>query len=311
MKINSIFGGKIMFCPECGKEMSKGAEFCSNCGWSENGKKPKKKNSKFPTNLKKLIKPVLVVLAVVAIGLVIYNVPKLKGKVYNFSEIKKVKPVTKYWKKSFVDNFDTVKFGSYPQNDVTGDIKEPIEWIVLERDGNKALLLSKYILDCKCYNEIRTDATWETCTLRIWLNTVFALLAFDSSEQNKILTTNVVNANNSKYGTNGGNNTNDKVFCLSIDEVEKYFNQADMHCGNKRAVTRGTEYAKVVKNGDNNLYVNDYDDWAFGNSWWWLRSPGDSQKYAAYVGSLGCLSDIGLVVGYHASGVRPALWVSY
>ena len=89
-----------MHCKHCGWLLKENDEFCSNCGWSENGKKPKKKNSKFPTNLKKLIKPVLVVLAVVAIGLVIYNVPKLKGKVYNFSEIKKVKPVTKYWKKS-------------------------------------------------------------------------------------------------------------------------------------------------------------------------------------------------------------------
>ena len=203
---------------------------------------------------------------------------------------------------------DTATFGMYPEG-------EPIEWIVLEKDDNKALLLSKYILDCKCYNEIQTDVTWETCTLRSWLNDTFYNAAFSDWCKSKILTTNVLNSNNNKYGTSGGNNTNDKIFCLSIDEVNRYFNQSNMEDENKRVATRGTNFAKAVNNNGYNLYVQDESGWYYGNSFFWLRSPGRSQSHAALVLSHGLLGIGGdavcsgtLLGGY---GVRPAMWVNY
>ena len=114
---------------------------------------------------------------------------------------------------------DTVIFGSYPQSDVSGNTKEPIEWIVLDRQGNKTLLLSKYILDCKCYNDVEKDITWENCTLRYWLNNTFYNTVFSSSEKSYIDNTFVINNDNASYNTSGGNNTYDNVFLLSIDEV--------------------------------------------------------------------------------------------
>lgn len=139
------------------------------------------------------------------------------------SSILQVKLVTEYDDNTIIDEMDTITFGSYPQTDESGNTKQPIEWIVLERYDNRALLLSKYILDCKKYNSENTAITWEKCSLRNWLNNDFYLEAFDSNEQNRILTTNVINSNNSSFGTYGGNNTNDKIFCLSIEEIRKYF----------------------------------------------------------------------------------------
>lgn len=66
--------------------------------------------------------------------------------------------------------FETVEFGSYPQ---TADNPTPIEWLVLDEKGHRKLLLAKYALDCKAYNDEQEDTTWEACTLRAWLNSEF------------------------------------------------------------------------------------------------------------------------------------------
>ena len=74
-----------------------------------------------------------------------------------------------------------VAFGTYPQT-AAGTDKTPIEWLVLDRDGNKALIISRYGLDAQPYNTKCTDITWEKCTLRTWLNSTFMNKAFTSEE---------------------------------------------------------------------------------------------------------------------------------
>ena len=226
------------------------------------------------------------------------------------NQIQKAKLVPQYAQDTTVDQIDTVTFGSYYQNN--SSTKEPIEWLVLDRQGNKALLLSKYILDCKCYNEEHEDVTWETCTLRNWLNNTFYNTAFNNNEKNYILTTNVINSDNTVHNTRGGNNTNDKVFLLSFDEVKKYFYQSNMHDSNKRLATSGTNYAKTVDNFGEKLWVY-YDNtaWYNGNTLFWLRSPGRDQDRAAIVGNGGAFSAIGRNVDKYNNGVRPAIWIKY
>ena len=68
---------------------------------------------------------------------------------------------------------DYVNFGTYEQDNNTSNGKEEVEWLVLEVKDGKALIISKYALDCKPYNTGLTGATWETCTLRKWLNNNF------------------------------------------------------------------------------------------------------------------------------------------
>ena len=116
-----------------------------------------------------------------------------------------------------------VTFGSYEQDNNTANGKEDIEWLVLARDGDKALLISKYALDCQQYNTSYTDVTWESCSLRTWLNGTFLNAAFSSDEAAMIATTTVTADKNPEYSTSAGNNTQDQVFLLSITEVEKYF----------------------------------------------------------------------------------------
>ena len=93
-------------------------------------------------------------------------------------------------------------FGSYEQDKDDTNGKEPIEWIVLDKESDGTLVLvSKYALDVKPYNENRTDVTWETSTLRKWLNEDFYNAAFSAIEQGRILTTHVINKSNASYGT--------------------------------------------------------------------------------------------------------------
>ncbi len=200
-----------------------------------------------------------------------------------------------------------VTFGEYPQT-TAGEDMTPIEWLVLARDGNKALLISRYGLDAQPYNTDHTSVTWETCTLRTWLNGTFYNKAFSSAEQSAILTTNV---NNSKYqcysgwSTNGGNNTQDKVFLLSYAEANKYFGVTYDNSSNTKSRVAPTAYA-IAQGGWTSPSKKTADGTAAG--WWLLRSPGSYQRYAAYVSRDGSLSDHN--VDYGSASVRPALWVN-
>ncbi|MBO5224224.1 MAG: toll/interleukin-1 receptor domain-containing protein [Clostridia bacterium] len=188
---------------------------------------------------------------------------------------------------------DIYKFGKYCQSN--GSTKEPIEWQVLAKEGNKALLISKYALDCKRYNETSKDVTWETCSLRKWLNSDFINSAFGDAEKAIIPTVTVSADKNPYYNTNPGNATQDKVFLLSIPEANKYFsNSTARQC-------KPTVYAK--KNG---AYV--YED--NGNSPWWLRSPGYGQDFVSHVSNDGVVIIGGSSVTSDLIAVRPALWVN-
>ena len=80
-----------------------------------------------------------------------------------------------------------VSLGSYEQDNNTGNGKEPIEWIVLEVQNDKMLLLSKYVLDASYFDEKQEVAFWDTCTLRTWLNDSFLNDAFNDKQQQSIV----------------------------------------------------------------------------------------------------------------------------
>ena len=188
---------------------------------------------------------------------------------------------------------DVYKFGSYEQDNNKSNGQEDIEWLVLEKDGTKILVVSKYALDCKPYNTSYTDVTWETCTLRKWLNNDFLGSAFSANEKAMIPTVTVSADKNPDYNTNPGNAMQDQVFLLSITEANKYFSS------DSARQCKPTDYA--VANG---AWESDS-----GNCWWWLRSPGCSQTYAARVYMVGGVGEDGEGVGYGSAAVRPALWI--
>src|SRR5574344_220182 len=177
-----------------------------------------------------------------------------------------------------------VKFGNYWQSNDKN--KEAIEWKVLAKENGKALLISKYALDCKPYNQNNCNITWEECTLRKWINSDFINNAFSEEEQQIIALT--------KNDTNGSRTTEDKVFLLSIEEAQKYFKNAE-----ERKCTP-TPYAK-----QHNAWSSD-DNFCY----WWLRSPGCNQYFAARVNYDGGVSLYGYSVYNVNDAVRVALWVN-
>ena len=205
---------------------------------------------------------------------------------------------------------DYVKFGRYPQT-AEGNDMTPIEWLVLEVQGNKVLLLSRYGMDAKPYNTEWGNFTWEKCTLRRWLNKEFMNKAFSSAEQKKILMTKVDNSQSQGYSgwnTSGGNNTEDKLFLLSCGEAHKYLGVTREDDQNIKARLSPTEYVK--RKGAWTSSLNKTADGTEAG-WWWLRSPGDphfSRTTAARVHPDGSLSSGS--EDYSGCFIRPALWVS-
>lgn len=117
----------------------------------------------------------------------------------------------------------------------------------------------------------------------------------------KINLTYIYNNDNVKYGTKGGNNTQDKIFLLSLDEVNKYLPNE-----NQRAI-KVTQYA--IKQG---AWVCDSDDCRedYGNGFWWLRSPGHDQDDATFVLRNDSISGSGDYVDDDDCAVRPALYIN-
>lgn len=201
---------------------------------------------------------------------------------------------------------------------------EPIKWKVLESNDEGIFLMSDIVLDAQMYNTNITNLTWETSTIRSWLNGYdasnndygtdyssnnFIDIAFNDSEQSKILTTTIENQDNIKNGTEGGNDTNDKIYLLSEEETygdtaTKYgfINDYDTH--DAALETTSSTYAKAM-----GVYT-DLESESLGNCFWWLRSPG------AYTGLFVLVRCNGSVYrgGQHANsktrGVRPVLWIS-
>lgn len=203
-----------------------------------------------------------------------------------------------------VTTWDCVYFGNYWQKDTNGDgiadqndEKEPIKWRVLSVEDDDAFLLADQCLDCQSYNETDVDVTWETCTLRTWLNTDFFNEAFSSAEQSAIKKTTVVNEDNPTWKTKGGENTEDRVYLLSMGEVSNASYGFDSTRDKTREAVR-TEYA------ENHADRPSSDN---GNSWWRLRTPGIYRYYASCVSAGGYVFYYGAHVYYNIDAVRPAL----
>ena len=176
-----------------------------------------------------------------------------------------------------VTTWDCIYFGNYWQNDTNGDgkadqndQKEPIKWRVLSVHGKDAFLLADQNLDAKLYNEKDTSVTWATCTLRTWLNDTFLNTAFTSAEQADIKNTTVVNDDNPYSGGEGGVNTTDKVYLLSIAEASNtgYGFNGEFRTDSETREAKNTVYAK-----ERGAYTSTSTE-VEGNGWWWLRSPG-------------------------------------
>ena len=206
--------------------------------------------------------------------------------------------------------YSFVWFGNYKQSsDGNGGYNvDPIKWRVLENDSedNELFLLSDQNLDVVKYHEtLQEQVTWATSTIRSWLNGLadsenlegndyqnknFLNTAFSAEEQGAIATTNVINKDNELYGTEGGDNTWDKIFLLSIEEAEneKYFPKGK-GSGDQSRIGNNTAYT-YSQGGNNEAGKGDY---------WWLRSPGKVAGKAADVLPSGLINEGGVEVDFN------------
>lgn len=127
---------------------------------------------------------------------------------------------------------NVIRFGVYEQDGDTANGKEPIEWLVLNAQGNEALLLSRVALSKTPYNKGGHPATWETCSLRSWLNEEFYHEAFSDEEKTAILLSAVSNGIKEQLplATEHGSDTMDRVFLLSYHEVRDYLQSDYLRC---------------------------------------------------------------------------------
>ena len=183
---------------------------------------------------------------------------------------------------------DNVYFGNYYQSNAS--TKEPVKWRVLSNTGGQLFLLADQNLDVFQYHTEEETVTWETSTMRSWLNGYgassntggssgidytgdnFLDTAFSIEEQRAIVETAVVNDDNPDYGTDGGNNTTDRIFLLSISDVynRNYFPSYTNFSTNTAYVAAGGKLGSGMHG-------------AGEADWWWLRSPGFYNWQAAFM----------------------------
>lgn len=191
---------------------------------------------------------------------------------------------------------DNVYFGTYRQSsDGRGGYNiDPVKWRVLANANGQLFLLADQNLDVFQYHTEKESVTWERSTMRSWLNGYgassnaggdngtdytsdnFLGSAFSDKEQAAIVETTVVNDDNKDedIGTNGegGNDTTDRIFLLSLAEV---YNRS--YFPDYRLFSTNTAYVAGGGKLDSGMYGVDKNDW------WWLRSPGFDNTRAAFI----------------------------
>ena len=202
--------------------------------------------------------------------------------------------------KAFQTVGETIYFGHYEQDNDLSNGKEPIEWIVLEVQDGKSLLLSKKVLEKKPYNDtLAEEITWENCTLRKWLNGSFISLAFNEIERGLMVLSIVDNSESQDwniYSRGGSNDTEDFLFLLSYAEAKAFFDS--------NLLSRAEASAAVKANRNRSSYEV-YDNYAV----YWLRSPGYKATDQIFMGVHQGFTVNNFSITDRRCGVRPAFWI--
>lgn len=223
---------------------------------------------------------------------------------------------------------DIVIFGKYEQNGILHDGKEPIEWIVLQKDKNNdsAILISKYILDCYPFNGFNENVTWETCSLRKHMNTTMLIDMFNEAQLTCVLPTFLINSKNIFNGAYSGEATYDYLFIPGIDEMLAFLSN-DNFVGeakinelvrpNTKRMCYATAYAKykgVRVMGDDAKYP--------GTGNYFLRTSGlpgrriwygnvYADYFQSFVSEYGEIKPNGTGITSVDDGIRPMVQISY
>ena len=183
---------------------------------------------------------------------------------------------------------------------------EPIKWKVLEEKEGKSLLFPLYGLDVMPYNTDLNDVYWENSSIRKWLNGDFFDEAFLGNED-KVLLSEVSNKKNFYFSSYCGEDTKDKVFLLSEEEI---------FCGEK-----ASDYGFACSDADADpnrqikptRYALARGAWASeddGDGFFMLRTNGYTASNAVYVNDDGNIYNRGMPVNCKDAIVMPAIYAT-
>ncbi|MBP1047333.1 hypothetical protein I6N96_13700 [Enterococcus sp. BWM-S5] len=188
-------------------------------------------------------------------------------------------------------------------------------WRVLAVKEQSILLMTEEIIEQREYHDTPEDITWADCALRKYLNDAF-YNSFTEADKVRIIPTSNKNSNNEWYDSIGGEDTQDHIFLLSIEEtVCQYFGDSSKLLYNPSKKQRYWFQRKDENNPKREAYFNNRG-W-----WWWLRSPGRGNRRAVYIhgdGNIGIQGNgtfkyssntLHPISGDNRGGVRPALWL--
>ena len=203
-----------------------------------------------------------------------------------------------------------VSFGHYEQDDDPSTTNEDILWIVVEKNGSELKLMSLYCLDSAPFMSNDDPVQWANSYVRQFLNGDFYNRAFSASEQAMIKSVTVKNAPNPNHGTSSGEDTVDKVYLPSLEEIMDYYDITTcVETAYDGLYAQATPYAinNSISTERNGIWLEIAGS---NNCWWWLRSSGGSDQNATEVGSGGYLSFNGADATDHQRGLRPIIHVN-
>lgn len=257
---------------------------------------------------------------------VIMNCFIMHNNAYSNAVIDRIKimtPVTSYPITTNIENMDTVTFGNYYNKmDEYGIYnKEPIEWILVNRDDKNALLMSKYILDSKPFNDKKPNFSggkyvsrtsdylscdWKHSSLREWMTEVLFNEMFNESEKSIINKGYIDDTYIYDYSENSvlGFRTEDSIFLLNEKELFYYFGKNKV--GEEYVIksTKGTDYA----NNRRGLSKKSSSDWSNGNSDYMLRPTGELDNKTITIEANGSYRR-GAYISEEHHGVRPCIFI--
>ena len=199
-------------------------------------------------------------------------------------QIKNARTIKSYQQGTQVEEMDSIKFGHNEKG-------EPIEWLIIDKDTNSAMLISKYILSRHNYVNGTSYVLYEDSEVRRWLNNEYVDVIFTKNEQNQI---NLLHLYTDYYHTNP---PTEYMLIPSKSAIEYYFE----NCPNSFRKASDVPYGTSVS-----YMLSDEKDMS--------KSSNVPHGWIAAIGTEGEDSELPLYVGGsegYPFGIRPVMQLKY
>ena len=194
---------------------------------------------------------------------------------------------------------DYIIFGKYEQDSDLTNGPEWIEWLVLAKEEDRILVISRYALVSRAYDAALSGCTWSNSPMRDFLNGSFLNIVFSEEEQGRIPVVTVTADPNPSFDTDPGSDTQDRVFLLNVVETDRYFSSDEA----RKCLSTATAVAQ-------GLYLSEIHTLnGIPTCFWWLRQPGRYMKSTACIDADGSIHPSGYFSDEDCVGIRPAIWI--